>query len=59
MGFLEKMKSSLNAREETIFNFTYDPHDIQRFVERVYKEKGFILEDGSFASRLDNVKCKA
>ena len=54
--FQEKMKSALDAREETIFNFTYDPLDIQPFLDRVYKEKAFILEDGAFASRLDNVK---
>ena len=54
--FQQRMMGSLNAREGAIFNFTYNPLDIKPFHDRVYKEKALILEDGSFASRLDNTK---
>ena len=48
------MKNSLNSMDEAIYGFDYQPSSISAFKDYANDKHGEILNNGSFASRLDN-----
>ena len=51
-----RRQNSLNSVDEAIFGFDYQPSNISSFRDSAEKKRGEIIDDGSFASRLDNEK---